>query len=114
MNLANEIAKHLTEYTNQVTEDLEVAKSDVAKNLVSELKQKSPKLTGSYAKGWRVKEDGSSLVVHNKTDYQLTHLLEHGHAKVGGGRVPAQVHIRPAEERAIKEFEERVEKAIKS
>ena len=53
------------------------------------------------------------LTIHNKDHYYLTHLLEHGHAKKGGGRVEGKPHIRPAEEQVIKEFMAEVEEAIK-
>ncbi|PFF14561.1 hypothetical protein CN332_32090, partial [Bacillus thuringiensis] len=43
---------------------------------------------------------------------QLTHLLENGHAKVGGGRVPAQVHILPVEQYVIDELPRRIERAV--
>lgn len=112
-NLANEIAKELQRYTNLVEEEVEVAKKEVAKELVDTLKETSPELTGDYAKGWRTKKIGNSQVVHNATDYQLTHLLENGHAKVSGGRVAPRVHIKPAEEKAISNYLGRVEKAIK-
>ncbi|MEE0896820.1 MAG: hypothetical protein U0L88_04245, partial [Acutalibacteraceae bacterium] len=55
----------------------------VAKETVQKLKNTSPK--GSphkrkYAEGWKVsKKDRGDLVVHNATNYQLTHLLENGH-----------------------------------
>jgi hypothetical protein len=52
-------------------------------------------------------------IIHNKTDYRKTHLLEHGHAKKNGGRVAAQIHIGPAEDRAIVDFIDRVERAIR-
>ncbi|MDK7476334.1 HK97 gp10 family phage protein [Bacillus paranthracis] len=111
-SLANDIARELQRYGKEVEEKLEVEKEEVSKNLVDELQQKSPKKTGKYRKGWRKKKDGNAIVVHNALKPQLTHLLEKGHAKANGGRVPAQVHIAPAEEKAINEFIERVERAI--
>lgn len=110
--LAAEIARELAQYTDQIDEEVKVATDEVTKELVKELKRESPKLTGSYAKGWTRKKFRNAVVVHNKTDYQLTHLLEHGHVKSGGGRVSAKVHIRPAEEKAVNKFVERVEGAI--
>ncbi|MGH0685822.1 HK97 gp10 family phage protein [Bacillus mycoides] len=112
-DFANDITRELQRYANVVEEDLEVAKEEVADNLVQELKQESPKKTGKYSKGWRKKKDGNAIIVHNALKPQLTHLLEKGHAKAGGGRVPpAKVHIAPAEEKAINEFTELVERAI--
>lgn len=111
--LVNEIAKALQEYTNEVTEGMEEAKVETAKETVSMLKKTSPKKTGDYRKGWARKKVGTAQVVHNRTDYQLTHLLEKGHAKRGGGRVGAQVHIAPAEDYAIANYTEKVEKVIR-
>jgi hypothetical protein len=111
--LAAEITRTLRTYTKDVTEGLETAKLKVAKETVKRLRSTSPKLTGSYARGWRVKKVGTAQVVHNQTDYQLTHLLEKGHAKVGGGRVAPRVHIRPAEQEAIKEYLKEAEKVIR-
>lgn len=110
--LANEIAKQLSLYTEAVEEKVELAKEEVSKKVVDELKQTSPKLTGDYAKGWTRKKVGNDYVIHNRTKHQVTHLLEHGHVKAGGGRVAPRVHIRPAEEKAISEYIEHVEKAI--
>jgi hypothetical protein len=113
IDISKEITKALTEYTQEVTEGLEKAKKDIAKDTVKELKNTSPEDTGSYAKGWARKKVGSAEVVHNRTDYQLTHLLEKGHAKRGGGRVAAHPHIRPAEQRAIDKYVEEAERVIR-
>jgi Bacteriophage HK97-gp10, putative tail-component len=111
-DLSNVIARELQRYSNAVTENVETALVEVAKETADDLKENSPKLTGDYRKGWRVKKVRGKQVVYNKTDYRLTHLLEKGHAKVGGGRVPAQVHIRPAEEKAINELVNRITQAV--
>jgi len=113
--LTSEIVKSLAEYTNEVAEGVGKAKKTVAERAVSTLKQTSPKgiRRKSYAKGWRVTEVRGKEIVHNKTDYRLTHLLEYGHAKSGGGRVGAKPHIRPVEDQVIKEFTEEVERVIK-
>lgn len=112
-DLTKEIVSALEVYTTAVSEQIEKEKIDVATEAVKELKQKSPKDTGEYAKGWKRSKVGTAQVVHNATGYLLTHLLEKGHAKRGGGRVPPKIHIAPVEENAIEEFEKRVEKVIK-
>jgi galactokinase/mevalonate kinase-like predicted kinase len=112
-DLSKEIAKELNRYTADVKEAVEEIKEDVSREAVALLKQTSPKKTGSYRKGWTKKKVGKNFVIHNKTDGQLTHLLENGHAKAGGGRVPAQVHIKPVEEKISESYINRVEKAIK-
>ena len=109
----NEITRILREYTDEIELGMLQIRDGVAKKTAQNLKQTSPKETGDYRKGWRVTEIDGKKIVHNKTDYQLTHLLEHGHAKIDGGRVAAKVHIRPAEEKAIKEYIEATENLIR-
>ena len=111
--ITNEIAKILTEYSQEIEVGISLAKDDVSKKTAQNLKSTSPKgPTGKYAKGWTVSNINGKKVVHNKTDYRLTHLLEYGHAKVNGGRVSGKPHIRPAEEQAISDFNEAVRKAL--
>ena len=82
MDIADEIAKALSEYSEEVAENLEAIKKEVAKDTVEMLKSTSPRgRRGKYAKGWRMKKDGTGYYVYNATDYRLTHLLERGHAK---------------------------------
>lgn len=116
--LAAEIAKGLAEYSQEVVEKVNLSSEKVGKSAVKRLKETSPKDKGKYAKSWRVKTDPqvgqpNTLTIHNKDHYYLTHLLEHGHAKVGGGRVEGIPHIRPAEEMVIEQFTREIEEAIK-
>lgn len=115
--LADEIAQGLKEYSQEVADGIKAAADEVGAEAVKELKGSSPTLTGSYEKGWtktKVYEDTGSKrnTVHNKTDHQLTHLLEKGHASRNGGRVAGVEHIRPVEEKMVSEFEEKVKGVI--
>lgn len=99
--LADAIAKELAAYNQEVTDGMKDAVKEAAQECTKQIKQNSPMLTGSYRKGWtdKVMYDGREdirVTVYNRTDYQLTHLLEHGHAKVNGGRVAGKAHIGPA------------------
>lgn len=107
-DLANVIINELKDYSDEVTEGLKEDVKLVAKECMQEIKDSSPVRTGKYKKGWRMKTEFESnsdirLRIHNKTNYQLTHLLEKGHAGRGGtseGSAPAFPHIEPAEEKA--------------
>ncbi|MFN2746968.1 HK97 gp10 family phage protein [Bacillus sp. z60-18] len=112
-DIAREIAQALKEFTGDVERGLEKEKERVAKEGAAKLKRTSPKDTGKYAKGWREKKNGSARVVYNATKPQLTHLLEKGHAKRGGGRVAGKEHIRPVEQEMIEEFEAATERIIR-
>lgn len=112
------IAEALTEYDQRIADETKRIADEVAKETVDELKKTSPKLTGSYRKGWRKKQTFANErtkrnTVYNQTDYQLTHLLEYGHASRNGGRVKAIQHIAPAEQKAIKDLRERITAAAR-
>lgn len=91
---------------------LETQSLAVAKETVTKIRNASPRLTGSYARGWRVSKRGGGLVVHNATDYQLTHLLENSHVIANGsgtyGRSTPIKHIEPAEQWASDELPRRI------
>src|SRR6476620_4678044 len=116
--VAKEILKQLQYYARNVSEKVDAAKEENAKACLKAIKMKSPKgrRNGEYAKGWRIKRTSKRLIIHNATDYQLTHLLEHGHVLRRGGRnigeTDEKPHIRPAEETAVRNFLQDVERAI--
>lgn len=116
-NLAKTIMEGLQEYADVASADVKTAVRKAGKSVKADIAANAPKRTGAYSKSWTVKtqkETANSLevVVHSKNRYQLAHLLEHGHAKRGGGRVAGKPHIAPAEEKAIKELEEEITKKL--
>jgi phage gpG-like protein len=110
--IAQEIQRQLQYYARDVAEKVEVAKEEVTKVLKQEVERDSPERRPSYKKGWRIKRGKKSLILHNKTDYQLTHLLEYGHAMRNGDRYEGKPHIKPNEEKAIRDYLDRIERAI--
>lgn len=114
--LADTIKKELDALEEDTIDKVKKAVQDAADTAVKDLKATSPKRTGKYAKSWtqrKVKETSSEkeIVVHARR-YQLTHLLENGHAKRGGGRVAPRVHIKPVEEKVSEKLENDIKRGI--
>ena len=112
----------LTDYTGQLRMRVSEANMAVAKEAVQKLKNDSPK--GSphrrkYAEGWTTKVEKTrygikNVIVWNRTNYQLTHLLENGHIvrnkKGVYGRAEPIKHIEPVEEWAVDELPREIER----
>jgi hypothetical protein len=114
--LSDAIMEGLEEYKNLSTDAMKEAVEKTAKNVKKEIQGKAPVRTGKYKKSWKVtktEENAEKLVMTvHAGRYQLTHLLEHGHAKRGGGRVAAIPHIAPAEADGVKELEDEITDAL--
>ena len=115
---ADAIMQGLTEYADLATDEMKSAVKKAGKMVKEEIEANAPKDTGKYASSWAAKttqENANTLVqtVYSRNRYQLAHLLEHGHAKRGGGRVPGKPHIAPAEQKGIKKLETEIERALK-
>ena len=115
--LTEEVMNGLEEYAELTADVLKKEIQEAGKVAKQQISQTAPRKTGRYAKTWAVKkisETSNSLevTVHSKNRYMLTHLLENGHAKRGGGRVAAIPHIAPAEETAILSLERNIEREL--
>lgn len=88
-----------------------------ADSVVKQLKATSPKGKASkYAKSWKTKAQDGGQVIYNEKHYRLTHLLENGHDVVVNGKkvghAKAYPHIKPAEEKGIKDFEQKIRENV--
>lgn len=115
--LADAIMEGLKEYSDLASSEVKGAVRKAGKLVKDEIAANAPKKTGAYSKSWSVKatketSESLELVVYSKNRYQIAHLLEHGHAKRGGGRVAGIPHIAPAEEKAVKQLEEDIMKKL--
>ena len=116
----------LNEYSRDIQDGIVEIAKDVAKEDAKRLKDTKNTYkvrSGKYNKGWTVKTEKGRMsiqcIVHNKDNYQLTHLLEKGHRIIGRdgsvkGQAKAFPHIAPVEQDSNKEYERRVENLIKN
>ena len=119
-NLKTEMNAILQSFGAERDEVFMEVEQGVAQEGAEKLRQTSPKRRGGrgkYARGWTYKKTKSGFVIHNKTDYQLTHLLENGHAVVNakgdtGKRADAHKHIEPVYLWAQGELEREVRQRI--
>lgn len=121
-DVSKAINQYLEQYAEDIEDDVVEVTDQVTKEAKDELIRTSPRGKGGrstpYYKGWTIKlgRKGRAKyekLIWNRTNYQLTHLLEFGHAKSNGsGRVAAQPHIRQVEEKYSAEYLKLLEKKI--
>lgn len=119
-----DINEILNDYSHDIQDAITEKAQEVAKIGQEKLKSTSPKSKkstthkGKYAKGWRVKTTKGqgfvSCVIHNATDYQLTHLLENGHLTRSGSKTTPIKHIEPIHDECCSVYEKDVEEIIKN
>ena len=112
--LADAVMEGLMEYNDLAADTVKKAGTTIR----DEIRSTAPERTGRYAKSWTSKtteETATSMqvTVYSPSRYMLAHLLEHGHAKRGGGRVRAIPHIAPAEEIGAEQLEQDILQALK-
>ena len=117
-DLANVVMEGLQEYADLATDSMKAAVKKAGNTVKTDITANAPERTGRYAKSWRAKTTKESataleVTVYSPTRYMLAHLLEHGHAKRGGGRVAAIPHIAPAEQRGADELEREIERSLR-
>lgn len=122
--LEKEILASLDAYIGTTEEACEKGVTETAKDAVKALRNAHPAGSGRYGswdeynKGWKItqtkndKRNHKECAIHNATHYQLTHLLEKGHALQQGGRAQAYPHIAPVAEKCEDELVKNIRKWI--
>ena len=116
--LTDAVMKELEDYAKVIDTDMREAVTKAGQTVRKDISASAPKRYGTYSKSWstkKTKQTSRSLevTVYSRNRYQLAHLLEHGHAKRGGGRTRAFPHIAPAEERGVQQLEEDIKRSIR-
>ena len=119
----NSLNAIVQEYANTSQIELNEIAKNVTRNAARKLKKRSTgdfeNQTGAYRKGWRAKRvtRGRNIgrwVVYNATNYQLTHLLEKGHANRNRAlpNVDPYPHIKEIELEAIEEMQQEIRERL--
>lgn len=115
-DLGKAITDALYTYTAEVEAALRKEVDKTATDIKEDIQARAPVRSGDYRAGWKVKKrdtrSTTSRIIHNADRPRLPHLLEHGHAKRGGGRVPGRPHIRPAVEPRVEQMAKNIERII--
>lgn len=82
--MSSTIQQLLKQYGDDVQKTTNELIPDAADKAVEQIRTKSKKRTGKYAKGWAKKvlkntRTGVGYVVYNRTEYRVAHLLENSH-----------------------------------
>lgn len=108
----------LEEYNADVQSKIRTLVDNAMRKLVKLTKATAPRDTGEYVKHIASKTTSDTPTNYAKTWYvrgycaMLTHLLNDGHAKVNGGRVPGTHFLDYAKKQVIEEYLEAVKEAV--
>lgn len=116
-DIAAEIMQALHDYADRTVAEMQEIVEDTAKECRDQIQATAPVRTGAYAKSWTAtKAETTSttvrVTVRSRDHYQLTHLLEFGHAKRNGGRVAGRPHIAAARDQAEETLERKLKEAL--
>lgn len=117
-NLSDAINDILSEYQGEIYENLDQITKEIGQKGVEALKNtsKSTFEGKKYASGWAMLVEKNRLyttvIIYNKKQAGLAHLLENGHVKANGtgryGFWEGKQHILPVEEQLVEEYESEV------
>lgn len=116
---STELKKILDEYADEVTENVQEVTKKVARKGAQAVKNESLNTfkdvhlkKGRYGSGWTTTVETGRFsaqgIIYNKKYPGLPHLLEHGHAMRGGGRVLGKAHIAPVEKKIVEMYEKEI------
>lgn len=121
-NLQDAINSILEEYEGDVYENLDAITQEIGKKGVEALKNSSKDAFNgkNYASGWAMITEKNRLyttvIIYNKKQAGLAHLLENGHVKANGtgryGIWNGVTHILPVEEKLVSEYESEVAQGL--
>lgn len=115
----DDVQVQIEEITDKISENGKKVLQNTKQPSASSLGTSTPyprRSWNKYAKGWSVKKQkGKGYIthtIHNKNNYQLTHLLENGHATRNGTTTRAFKHIEPVEKQCVETLEKQIKKII--
>ena len=130
-DFGEQLERVLTIYGEDVNEKIRVITTETMKALVKETKATAPRgrrankdsyskhISGDYrgtrktARGLRG-QDIHAIWYVRAPEYRLTHLLVHGHATSKGNRTRTSSFLHNASERAVAEYEEKLQEALRN
>lgn len=123
--LSAEIDKELTLYSMEITEQLKKLAKKYSSDLVKKTKATAPvgdRKSGKYRDSIKAKKQEENInsitylwyVDSKNSNYRLTHLLVHGHAKRNGGRTRGNNFLSDAVEEMERNYLKEIEEVIKN